>query len=222
MPERRPVECTGLASSPYPGLTNAWPAAAPGQPNVCRMDRSSAIAMSIGTLGVVAAGTIAGFAVYNVASSSSLEAGPAATVVADSAVQGIDSIEPADLPSVPEVQGLESPSPSSEATEPAAPQASASGTPTLITKGMAKGIVLAESPGVPKGVVKATRKGYAAWAVQIQRADGSVITGYVDQGSGVIFDWTLDRKAPSTSQGGNGEYEEDEEHGDEHEGEDDD
>jgi len=158
---------------------------------------------------VIAAGTIAGFAVYNVASTSSVEARPAAAVVADSAGQSVESLVPADLPSVPEGQGPESPSPSSEATEPAAPQASASGTPTLITKGMAKGIVLAESPGIPIEVVKATRKGYAAWAVQIQRVDGSVITGYVDQG-------------PSTSQGGNGEYEEDEEHGDEHEGEDDD
>lgn len=178
--------------------------------------------MSIGTLGVLAAGTLAGFAVYNVASSSSLDSRPATAVAATSAMQGIEPLVPADLPAVPEVKAPSAPSTTSGTTEAAVPEASATSASPLISKAMAKGIVLAESPGLPLKVARATRKGYEAWAVQIQRADGSVVTGYVDQGSGVIFDWRMDRKAPATSQGGTGEYEEGEEHEDEDEHEEDD
>ncbi|MHB1066111.1 MAG: hypothetical protein ACYC2Z_01585 [Candidatus Nanopelagicales bacterium] len=42
------------------------------------------------------------------------------------------------------------------------------------------------------------RGGYAAWAVRIQRADGSIITGYVDKGTGTVFDWVTNRDASPT------------------------
>ena len=41
------------------------------------------------------------------------------------------------------------------------------------------------------------RGGYDAIAVQIERADGSVVTGYVESTTGVVFDWTVDKKAPA-------------------------
>lgn len=79
--------------------------------------------------------------------------------------------------------------------------------------------------------------GYDVWKVKVQRQDGSVVTGYVEKTSGVIYNWEVNQPAPprtvpvtSTTQNQNtereSEHEEENErhedsHEDEHEGDDD-
>jgi hypothetical protein len=46
--------------------------------------------------------------------------------------------------------------------------------------------------------VTATRHGgYSAYAVKVTRNDGSVVIGYVDRTSGVVFDWLKLSGAPA-------------------------
>ena len=148
--------------------------------------------MSLGTLGILAAGSIAGVAVYNVASNSSPGVRPAAEGAPSSAMPAFESIAPFELPSVPEVPAPAPP----EATSPITGEPASPTTEAFVSRGTASAIVLAEAPGVALKVTSGTREGYRAWAVQVQRPDGSVVTGYVDRASGVIFAWTMDREAP--------------------------
>ena len=53
----------------------------------------------------------------------------------------------------------------------------------------AKAAVVRVSPGRVLDVSRAQRSGYASYSVTVERADGSVVTGYVDRASGVVFDW---------------------------------
>ncbi len=48
-------------------------------------------------------------------------------------------------------------------------------------------------PGKVLSVKKARRDGFTSWAVTVQRRDGSIVVGYVDVRSGIIFDWTVQR-----------------------------
>ena len=65
----------------------------------------------------------------------------------------------------------------------------------------ARDIVLqATGGGVVKHVDKTTRGEYSAWAVQVLRHDGSIVTGYVEATTGVIFDWVVDQAAPAPQQ----------------------
>lgn len=95
---------------------------------------------------------------------------------------------------------------------------------SAIDKGAAVTAVLAAAPGSVTSASKTTHQGMEAWAVTVGRADGSVVTGYVDVASGVVFDWKVERKAPTPTQNSaNGEYEEDDrESENEHEDEDED
>lgn len=174
--------------------------------------------MTIGTFGVLAAGTIAGIAVYNVASSSSVDSELAAVVATTPAVTSLEPLTPADLPSVPVVEAPASIATATPQTspEPTAPAPSDASTQVLVSKSTASALVLAESPGLPLKVTQSARKGYQAWAVQVRRTDGSVVTAYVDRASGVIFEWTVDQQAPVVAQGG-GEVEDDDHEEDEHE-----
>ena len=53
--------------------------------------------------------------------------------------------------------------------------------------------VTAKVPGQVLSVKKTRRDGFTSWAVTVQRRDGSIVVGYVDQGSGIVFDWTVQR-----------------------------
>ncbi len=67
-----------------------------------------------------------------------------------------------------------------------------------ITSDAARDIVLtATNGGEIKGIKQTTRGEYSAWAVQLVRHDGSIVTGYVEAGSGVIFDWVVNQEAPA-------------------------
>ena len=48
-----------------------------------------------------------------------------------------------------------------------------------------------EVPGLLTSLRKVKRDGFYAWAVTIKRSDGSVVVGYVDRRSGIVFDWTV-------------------------------
>ena len=48
-----------------------------------------------------------------------------------------------------------------------------------------------EVPGLLTSLRKVKRDGFYAWAVTIKRSDGSVVVGYVDRKSGIVFDWTV-------------------------------
>lgn len=237
------------------------------------MERNAIIATTVGTVGILAAGTIAGVAVYKVSSQSNPNDPSQSVLVAASAqpssdVVALESFAPADLPAVPAVDqpaangqgGANQPRSKPGATQPAtentttgqsttsntnttgqgttstkAPAAPAAPVaPSAITKGQATVLVLNQAPGMTMQVTEQQHQGYASWAVQVQRSDGSVVTGFVDQSSGVIFDWVVDKAAPQPPQApanpqtgnqGGGEHEGGEggEHeGGEHEGGDDD
>ena len=48
-----------------------------------------------------------------------------------------------------------------------------------------------EVPGLLTSLRKVKRDGFSAWAVTVKRSDGSVVVGYVDRKSGIVFDWTV-------------------------------
>lgn len=153
------------------------------------MHKSPVITMTIGTLGVVIAGAVAGLAVYKVASNSTEQPGSAAVVAALPAspappVPTLAPLTPADLPEVPVIA-------TPAVTTPAI-------TTPAITKRQATQAVLKQAPGATVKVTARSHQGYSSWAVQVQRTDGSIVTGYVDQASGVIFDWSTDRAAPAS------------------------
>ena len=80
--------------------------------------------------------------------------------------------------------------------------------------------------GVVKSLEKTTHAGYDAFAVRVLRHDGSVVTGFVERTSGVVFDWQVNQEAPtpsasSTSSSGQSDHDDDD-HDDEHESESDD
>jgi len=65
-------------------------------------------------------------------------------------------------------------------------------------------VLTATGGGVTRFVSPESHGGYDAWAVQVLRHDGSIVTGYVDRVSGVIFDWKVDQEAPKPTQGSSG------------------
>ncbi len=58
---------------------------------------------------------------------------------------------------------------------------------------VAQSKVTKKVPGRVLSVKKTRRDGFISWAVTIQRRDGSIVVGYVDQSSGIVFDWTVQR-----------------------------
>jgi uncharacterized membrane protein YkoI len=79
----------------------------------------------------------------------------------------------------------------------AAPSAKPTATPDVISARQAKDAALAATPGTVLGTSLVKHAGYEAYAVQIRRADGSVVTGFVEANSGVVYDWVVDQPAPT-------------------------
>lgn len=131
--------------------------------------------------------------------------------------------KPAKATAAPE-QSASAPSSSSAA----APQVRAIPVDTAVSM-----VLTATGGGVVQNAVKTSRAGYDAWAVTVLRHDGSVITGYVDQVQGVVYDWAVVKEAPNpapaagggTTSGGGSSYSDDDhddDHGDDHDGDHDD
>ncbi|CAB4686851.1 unannotated protein [freshwater metagenome] len=213
------------------------------------MNRSTGIALVSATAGVLIAASIAGVVIINAASSPAT----ADSIIITSAASAqsttaptLDANAPQDIvfssPALPEIM-INPPSPKANksrdaatpaetpATTPAESPAANSASPSVrdITANDAAAIVLAASGGKATDAQQVTHGGYNAWAITVSRADGSVVKGFVEATSGVIFDWSVvsgpTQVAPSKNNGGeqDGEQNDANEHeGNEHEGGDDD
>jgi hypothetical protein len=62
--------------------------------------------------------------------------------------------------------------------------------------------VLKEVKGTVLSIADATRQGYNSFAVKVQAADGSVVVGFVDKATVVVFDWEVVSKATSPAGSG--------------------
>ena len=158
------------------------------------MRRNRAIATTAALAGVLVAGTVAAVAIVN-----ATDADPVA-----SQVTLLADVSPApDAPALPsvgtgELPAVQLPSSAPSAPAPAAPGGAvgtvsqpepAPAVGTALTAGAARSAVLDQAPGTVLAVRSTVRQGYDAFAVKVERKDGSVVTGYVDKSSGVVFDW---------------------------------
>ena len=191
------------------------------------MQRGSAIAVAGAVTGILIAGSVASVAVINAASSSTpTDEVPivAASVVEPQDNQVVEPAPTVGATPLPEVV-IPEPIPSASATvesdqgstpvsassaEVATPRASDSASaqetssepessqqPESITARQARAAVTAATSGTVVSTSRTQRDGYDAFAVQIQRTDGSVVTGYVDSATAVVFDWVVDKQAPT-------------------------
>ena len=154
------------------------------------MNRGTIIAIVSAAAGVLVAGSIASVAVINAASGTAAAESIAVTAVADSVANPLPPVPQADTP---------------------APE------PRAISAADAATVVLTASGGNATEAQRVTHGGYDAWAITVTRADGSVVRGFVEATSGVIFDWNVvsgpTKATPSKSNG----YESEENESDEHE-----
>lgn len=166
------------------------------------MERSTIIASVIAGAGIIIAGSVAGTAAINAAASndpdptsSQLLAAPAVIApvpVADLAPLPDFTTEP--LPEIDEPGAVDQPAKADATTPDAAPAVQAA-----LPREQAVALVLAATGGgSTQDVRKVTRAGYEAWAVTVQRPDGSVVTGFVDRASANVFDWRVVQAAPVT------------------------
>ena len=200
------------------------------------MQRSSAIAVAGAVTGILIAGSVASVAVLNAASSStSTNEVPiiAASVVEPESVQIIEpapTIEPAALPAIVVPESIEvtagmaaeekvisrSAKQESAQTNTSVQQEQASEviavTTQTISAEQARQAATAATPGTVLSTTRVDRGGYDSFAVQIQRTDGSVVTGFVEATSGVVFDWVVDKVAPAPA----ATYHDDDDHDDDH------
>lgn len=208
------------------------------------MNRNRTIATVAATTGIFAATVVAGISILQASvASDPVSDLPVLTAQSVSTDPGAElSFTPAPLPELPT---LTTTAPSTSSAKPNADGKSApatiaattstAATTTTISRADAQSIVLAATKGKVTSVEKVTRAGLAAFAVTVERSDGSVITGYVDEATGTAFDWVVNKEAPAPAATYNDddhdedddrEYEEDddddEDEREEHEGDDDD
>lgn len=176
------------------------------------MERRSVIALTAVSAGVLVAGTVAGLAVVNAATSSTDQETSALTVVAPPT----------------ETRVIEPVADTSAASMPTIVVPEADQTAPRFTRRQAADLVAAATGGTVLKTAKTTHAGYDAYAVQVRRSDGSIVTGHVESTSGVIYDWTVDRAADPApaykddDHDGKGHDDDGDEHHEEHEGDGDD
>lgn len=180
------------------------------------MERKSIIAIVGAAAGVLVASSVAGVAVINAASASTTK--PEVTVL--TAAAQLQSA-PVELPELPVTQ---MPS-ASEVTS--TPEVGGSTTLQSATKisankigaKAARAAVVNASGGSVLKTSRVVLDGFDAYGVQVARTDGSVVTGFVDSNTGVIFSWVVDKEAPAVAAKyeGDEEYEEDESENEEYE-----
>ena len=209
------------------------------------MERSTIIASVIAGAGIIIAGSVAGTAAINAAASSEPDPSTSQLLAAPAAIAPAPVADLAPLPTfttepLPEINAPAQPEKASADAAGEAPTAASDAVPVVqatLPPEQAVALVLAATGGgSTQDVRQVTRAGYEAWAVTVQRPDGSIVTGFVDRASANVFDWRVVQAAPVTvayTDDEEGEYEdeeyEDEDHEksekddhDEHEGDDDD
>ena len=159
------------------------------------MNRGTIIALVSGVAGVLVAGSIASVAVINAASG----AGPTDTVAVAAVT---DSVTNPPAPA-PQAQTL-APAPQAQTPAPA---------PRTISAQDAAATVLAAAGGEAIEAQRVIRGGYDAWAITVSRTDGSVVRGFVEATSGVIFDWNSISGPAQAAPSKNSGYENDEHKG---------
>ena len=185
------------------------------------MQRSTIIASVVAGAGILIAGSVAGTAAVNAAASSEpdpstsqLLAAPAAVAAPvsgamDSAAAALPPFTTEALPSI----ALPS-DPAPDTSTPVEPS-TAEAVVQLPTEQAVALVLAATGGGATQDVRQASRAGYDAWAVTVQRPDGSVVTGFVDRATATIFDWRVVQEAPKpapvTAAYQDDEYEEEEE-----------
>jgi hypothetical protein len=178
------------------------------------MERRNAIAVAAASAGVLITGTVAGVAVVNAATSWTESDDTTLTVAAPAA--SVQVLQPTAL-RMPEADALPT------IVVPTADESTIVVTPR-IARGQAADLVAAATGGTVLKTTPTTHNGYEAYAVQVERTDGSIITGMVESGSGVIYDWRVNKEAPPAPAYQDDDYDdhESDEHEEEHEGDDDD
>ena len=168
------------------------------------MNRGTIIAIVSAAAGVLVAGSLASVAVINAASGTAAAESIAVTAVADSVANPLPPVPQADTPA----PQADTPAPRADTPAPE---------PRAISAADAATVVLTASGGNATEAQRVTHGGYDAWAITVTRADGSVVRGFVEATSGVIFDWNVvsgpTKATPSKSNG----YESEENESDEHE-----
>jgi hypothetical protein len=191
------------------------------------MHRGSAIAVVGAVTGILIAGSVASVAVINAASSSTTtEPAPivAASVQESESSQVVQPAPNASSTPLPEIIVPEPIEPTADPT-PSAKAATPSPTeprPQTISADQARQAATNATGGTVLSTTRVERGGYDAFAVQIQRADSSIVTGFVEASTGVVFDWVVDEAAPTPSPAATYEDDYDDEYGDDDEYEDDD
>ena len=190
------------------------------------MQRGSVIAVVAAAAGILVAGSAASVAVINAANSGTSDVGEPIVAASVAAIEPVSdsqevvlpdpTVDDAPLPKVivpspvgtpgagsqpsteqtTEARVTATPEPTPTATN-AAPSAKPTATPEVISARQAKDAALAATPGTVLGTSLIEHAGYDAYAVQIKRADGSVVTGFVEANSGVVFDWVVNQSAPT-------------------------
>ena len=191
------------------------------------MNRNRTIATVAATTGIFAATVVAGISILQASvASDPVSELPVLTAQTSTTQTGADlTFTPAPLPELPT---LATSAPSTPSAKPSAngksTPATTAATSATISRADAQSIVLGATKGKVTSVENVTRAGLAAFAVTVERSDGSVITGYVDAATGTAFDWVINKKAPAPAATYNDDHDEDDdrEHEEEHEGDDDD
>jgi hypothetical protein len=186
------------------------------------MERKSIIAIVGAAAGVLVASSIAGVAVINAASASTSK--PEAMVLTAAAqLQSAPVVLPelpvTQMPSAPKVTGTPDVTSTPEVGGSTTLQSAAKISDNKIGANAARAAVVNASGGSVLKTSRVELDGFDAYGVQVARTDGSVVTGYVDSKSGVIFSWVIDKEAPAVAAkyAGDDEYEEDESENEEYE-----
>jgi hypothetical protein len=180
------------------------------------MERKSIIAIVGAAAGVLVASSVAGVAVINAASASTTK--PEAMVL--TAAAQLQSA-PVELPEMPVTQMPNTPGVTStpEVVGSTTLQSATKIAANKIGAKAARAAVVNASGGSVLKTSRVVLDGFDAYGVQVARTDGSIVTGFVDSNSGVIFSWVVDKEAPAVvaKYAGDDEYEEDESENEEYE-----
>ena len=207
------------------------------------MKRNSTIASVAAATGIVGATVIAAISLMQATVTDGSE-NETITLAATTATTPMPSdlvFTPEPLPEIPVVSGSAPSIPATSGSTPKNPATSASAPKVAVTSDSA-----APSPSEPqspvastnqvtrefatKAVVNATegtvtsveivtRNGIDSFAVTVNRADGSVVTGYVDRSTGDIYEWVVVKAAPAPTLTPAKQYVDDEYEEDDHEDE---
>ena len=160
------------------------------------MKRNSAIATTVAVTGVIVAGSLAGIAMVTATAETS---SPTPPIIMVAQGQPDPVFETAELPAL----NIETAAPTANPTPSNSPSEQPVPTPktNMISAKEARAAVQLATEGSVTGVKKTERSGASAFAVTVSRPDGSVVTGYVDASTGVVFDWVVNTPAPQPTAG---------------------